>query len=84
MTQDQKDLLQSKTFWGAVIALAATVCHWFGITIDQQVWVNDALTVAGTAIALYGRVVATKPVTSVAGLTSKSAADKKAGVKVNA
>ena len=74
MTADEKDLLQSKTFWGLVITALAAVCSQLGITIDQATWVNNAVVVAGLVLSAYGRIVATKPVTSVAGLTTKKAA----------
>lgn len=79
MTSDQKDLLQSKTFWGLVISGVAALCAQFGITVDQATWVNDAVVLAGLIMSAYGRIVAQKPVTSVAGLTTKKAADAAKG-----
>lgn len=75
MTSEQKDLLASKTFWGLVISGVAALCAQLGVTIDQATWVNDAVVIAGLVMSAYGRIVAQKPVTSVAGLTTKKAAD---------
>lgn len=84
MTQDQKDLLQSKTFWGLIISGAAAILLHFGITVDQTALVNDAVVVAGLVFSAYGRLVAKKPVTSAFGLTTKKAADKSKAEQGNA
>lgn len=54
-----KSLLQSKTFWGAVLAILWFILKKFDIDL---VWtedlVNDILQVVGMLFAIYGRVVA--------------------------
>jgi len=76
MNQSEKDLLQSKTFWGLVVAAVAAVCSHFGITLNQAAWVNDAVIVAGGLFSVYGRLVAKTPVTSALFLTTKKAKDE--------
>ncbi|MGS4886109.1 hypothetical protein [Roseibium sp. MB-4] len=67
-----KSLFKSKTFWGAVIAIVASLAGLFGFEItatDQQdliglydqalaAWDSIAV-VAGGLLAIYGRVTAT-------------------------
>lgn len=65
---DAKSLLASRTFWGAMIAILATVGKGFGIelgTEDQAQLVDHALTVVGVLgglLAVYGRTKATKAI----------------------
>lgn len=68
-----KSLIKSKTFWGAVIAIAASLAGVFGFEIspaDQQdllslydqalsAWDSIAV-VAGGLLAIYGRITATR------------------------
>jgi hypothetical protein len=60
-----KNWYQSKTVWGALIAVAASALHLAGLDIgadEQGELVNIAVTLAGAVgglLALYGRVVAT-------------------------
>lgn len=69
MDDQTKSLFASKTFWGVVISLVAMVFGHFGYTIvpaDQITLASDLATVVGAAgglFAVYGRAVATKPVT---------------------
>lgn len=50
-----------KTIIGAGVAFAAELLRLAGIDIgDQAFWVNSILTLAGTALALYGRFAATR------------------------
>lgn len=64
-----KSLFASKTFWGAVIALAGGVGAIFGHTIpatDQASLVDDLSGIAtaiGSVVAIYGRMVASTQVT---------------------
>jgi hypothetical protein len=59
-----KSWYQSKTVWGAVIAIAASALHMAGIELGSQAQselVDIAVTLAGAAgglLAVYGRVVA--------------------------
>ena len=70
-----KSILLSRTFWGALLAIVAAVAGMFGYTVsadDQSavldlvnqvfaVWDKVAI-IAGAALAIYGRVAATKTV----------------------
>jgi hypothetical protein len=55
---------RSRTVWGALIAIAATLLHGFGIDLGSDVQnqlADVAMTLAGAAgglIAIYGRVLA--------------------------
>jgi hypothetical protein len=59
---------QSRTVWGALVAIAATLLHGFGIDLgsDLQNQLADlAMTLAGAAgglVAIYGRVKAQAPI----------------------
>jgi hypothetical protein len=59
-----KNWYQSKTVWGALIAVAASALHLAGLDVgadEQGELVNIAVTLAGAAgglLALYGRIVA--------------------------
>lgn len=63
--EDMKTWYQSKTVWGALIAVAAALLHagGFELAADSQAELADiAVTLAGAAgglLAIYGRVVAT-------------------------
>jgi uncharacterized membrane protein len=65
---ETKSLLVSKTFWGAIIAIVASLAGFAGYTFganDQQA-VVEIITTVGTAIggllAIFGRIKATKPI----------------------
>lgn len=72
--EEEKDMLemkpwyQSKTVWGALIAIAAPLLGHAGLQVGgaEQAEIADALTtLAGTVgglLALYGRLTATKGV----------------------
>ena len=67
---DFKSIFASKTFWGVIVALLATtaakVYHVNISADDQSQIVNeiiDAVQLVGGAIAIWGRIVATKQVT---------------------
>ena len=66
-------LVQSKTFWGALFALIAIVAQQFGWT-SILAWAADPRTIdwllnwvaaAGSVWAIFGRFVASRPVTSI-------------------
>lgn len=61
----EKSWFESKTIWGALLAVAAAVAGAFGISIDEnaQQGIADALVqlagAAGALFAIYGRLTAT-------------------------
>jgi hypothetical protein len=59
---DSKSIFASKTFWGAVLAVAAPIAGQFGLTLDVEGWSNDIVSLLGAAIVIWGRWTATKPV----------------------
>jgi hypothetical protein len=64
---EAKPLIQSKTFWGGVVALggaALTLGHYTLTPADaaQAVVLSGAAGAVGGLIAIYGRVVATKKI----------------------
>lgn len=67
---DMKPWYQSKTVWGALIAMAAPLLRGAGLDLagsDQAVLADALVTLAGTfggLLALYGRLTATKGVGS--------------------
>lgn len=69
MDDQSKSIFASKTFWGVVISLVAMVFSHFGYTIvpaDQLELAQDLaalVATGGSGLAIYGRAVASKPVT---------------------
>lgn len=67
---DTKGLLQSKTFWGAIIGLGALGLNALGYTVTAQDqttiigYVADLGGLVGGVLAIYGRIVATKKIGS--------------------
>lgn len=63
---DTKTLLRSRAVWGAAIAIAAGLAGVFGWTVDEASQaatlelVEGAAALVGGALALWGRVRATK------------------------
>lgn len=63
---DTKSIIASRTVWGVLIALLATLLQRAGITLGaaDQAQIVDlvllAVQCAGGAYAIYGRVLATK------------------------
>ena len=61
-----KGLLESKTFWGAVLSVIGALAGLFGYTFGPQeqqalILAGSTLTTAvGNILAVYGRVKATK------------------------
>lgn len=76
LTPGEKDLIESKTFWGAVISGVGFGLQHFNVAIDQVAWTNYAVEFAGFGVVLYGRYRAHKPITSVFGLTLKRFMDQ--------
>lgn len=67
MNEGWKGLVTSKTFWGVVVMLVGTALGWS--PADQAATTNDVMTVvqgvatvAGAALAIYGRIKATKKI----------------------
>ncbi len=62
------DILKSKTIWGVLIAAIPTLLGFFGLQVgDIGVFtdlannaVDSLVTLAGSALAVYGRIVAVK------------------------
>jgi hypothetical protein len=69
---DSKSALESLTIWGVLTTLIATICAHFHHPIDSATqtdigsWLIQAFQIGGGAVALVGRVRATKQITSVA------------------
>lgn len=55
---------QSKTIWGIVLAAVVAVAAQFGVTPvdDMPDWLTTGLELLGLAIALYGRLVASRKI----------------------
>jgi hypothetical protein len=50
-----------RTLIGAAVALAAEIARLYGIDIgDQEGLVNSILVIGGAALAIYGRIAATR------------------------
>ncbi len=66
--EDDKQWYLSKTVWGALLALGASVLQFTGIQIggaDQSTIADSAVAIAGAVgslIAVYGRVTATSAI----------------------
>lgn len=66
--EDAKTWYTSKTIWGALIAMAASVLQFSGIHLgvaDQSAVADAAIAMAGAAgslVAVYGRLSATLPI----------------------
>ena len=56
---DVKGILQSKTVWGAALAVVATLAQLAGYDIgDTNFLAEQIIAVIGGALAIYGRVTA--------------------------
>ena len=68
-----KTLLSSKTFWGALVAILASVLSLFGYQVglsEQSELISIGTSVAGAVgglFAIYGRIVASKRIGSGGG-----------------
>ena len=58
----EKSIFLSKTFWGAVLAVASPIAAKYGWTLDAEGWSNDIVTAFGAVMILWGRWTATRPV----------------------
>lgn len=65
---DYKSIFASKTVWAGIVVVLATLAQFFGYEInaaDQAsivVILTQAATLIGGAVAIYGRVTATKKI----------------------
>ena len=60
---DTKNFLTSKTIWGAMIALIATMLHMMGFDVTgMDGTAEEIVTIAGAAMAIYGRIKAVKKI----------------------
>lgn len=59
--EESKSLLASKTFWGAAVVLLSTGLQAAGIT-DPSGYANDAASIVGALLSIFGRVAATKTI----------------------
>jgi hypothetical protein len=55
MNQETKDILLSKTIWGAVVAIIGGAT---GLVADPALLVDDIVTLMGAVLAAYGRYTA--------------------------
>lgn len=66
MSKDEnKQWYMSKAIWGSIVAILASVIAMFGYSVPQEEMTEiivQIVTVVGAAIALYGRIVATKSI----------------------
>lgn len=60
--QSPKSILESKTFWGLVIGLGVPIAAKHGIVLDPTGLATDVSTIVGGALAIYGRITASKGV----------------------
>lgn len=59
--EEVKGMLTSKTIWGTIIMIAATVSQMMGWDIgDTNGLAEQIAALVGAVIAIYGRVVAVK------------------------
>lgn len=64
--EDVKGILQSKTVWGVIVMVLATLTPRLGLDIgDQTGLVTDITALIGAILAIYGRVKAVKKVGGV-------------------
>lgn len=60
---DVKSMLQSKTIWGALIAVLATVAQIAGFDVgDTNGLAEQVVAVLGGLLAVYGRITAVKKI----------------------
>jgi len=63
MTNDTKSLLESKTVWGAIIAIAGAVLNALGFDTGALGGLDDEIvTLIGGLLAVYGRATAIKKI----------------------
>lgn len=67
-----KDLLASKTMIGLIVTILGPVAARYGIDSGGlQLVVEAVVTAIGGMLTIYGRIAATKEITSVAGIPIK-------------
>lgn len=60
---DTKNFLTSKTIWGAMIALIATMLQIMGFdSTGMNGTAEEIVTIVGAAMAIYGRIKAVKKI----------------------
>ncbi len=65
MMMDTKPWYESRTVWGSIVAVGASLAGVFGLAVEpqEQLLIVDtalqAISAAGAILALYGRFVAT-------------------------
>lgn len=63
---DTKGLVTSKTAWGSLVVVIATVLQIFKIDIgDPSGWVEPIAQLIGAGLALYGRITAVKKIAGI-------------------
>lgn len=63
MLEGNKSLFTSVTFWGVIMSVVSIVLKMLKIDIvDQAGWATDLAALSGLAVALYGRVRASKKI----------------------
>lgn len=67
MKEEVKGLLKSRTVWGVIIMIAGSLLGWSTevqteITDSAMLIVSAVLEAGGAALAIYGRVKATKTI----------------------
>lgn len=67
MEDKGKDLLTSKTTWGALASAGALIANSFGVPLSADM----ILGVIGFGLTLWGRFTAEKPIKRVAGVNVK-------------
>jgi uncharacterized membrane protein len=63
-----KDLLTSKTTWGALLLAAQPILSQFGIDIDVDTITTAIVNVAGIALFVWGQISRSKKIVSVGGV----------------
>ena len=67
MDQTPKSILESKTFWGLLLAIAVPALAKHGVILDPSGAAGDVSMVVGAILALYGRFTASAPVNLLGG-----------------
>ena len=63
MTQDTKSFLQSRTIWGAILAVVGAVLNGAGFDTGSLGGLEgEIVTIVGGALAAYGRVKAVRKI----------------------
>lgn len=63
MESDIKGILSSKTIWGAVLAIAASLASMGGFNLgDPSGIATDVVALVGALVAVYGRIKAVKKI----------------------